>query len=128
VPPWFNGAMELLLEPIKADLQVLKDDVQVLKDDLQVLKGDMQVVKGDLRVVKAVQSNVWKFTSRVSNVFPSIPLNFLLMIHFKDHNLSAGVGEDAKLEVVPFTNGQDPTKAPVGFFCLSPTSESANTS
>jgi hypothetical protein len=83
VPPWFNGAMEHVLAealaPIRADLQVLKDDVQVLKDDfqimkndLQVVKGDIQVVKGNVQVVKEVQSNVWKFTSRVSNVFPSI--------------------------------------------------------
>ena len=83
------------------------------------MKDDIQVMKDDIRDIKRVQGHVWKLAARVSNVFPLV--SPLIMTHSKNHNLSAGAGDDARLEVVPFTNGRDPTKDPVSF-CLSPTS------
>jgi hypothetical protein len=127
VPPWFAGAMEQILTetmaPIRADIQIMKEDIQVMKNDIQVMKGDIrdmkgdiQVMKGDIRAIKTVQGQVWKLAARVSNVSPLI---FPLMTNSKDHNLSAGAGDDARFEVVPFTNGRDPTKDPVSFYLLS---------
>jgi hypothetical protein len=105
---WFTGAMERILTetmaPIKADIQAMKDDIRVMKDDIQD--------------IKRVQGQVWKLAAKVSDVSPLIPP---LLTHSKNHNLCAGAGDNARLEVVPFTNGRDPTKDPVSF-CLSPTS------
>jgi hypothetical protein len=82
------------------------------------IRADIQVMKDDIRDIKRVQGQVHKLAARVSNVSLLI---LPLMTHSKNHNLSAGAGDDARLEVVPFANGRDPTKAPVSF-CLSPTS------
>ena len=72
-------------------------------------------IRADIQDIKRVRGQVWKLAARVSLLIPS------LMTHSKNHNLSAGAGDDAGLEVVPFTTGQDPTKDPVNF-CLSLTS------
>jgi hypothetical protein len=108
-PPWFAGAMDRILTetlaPIRADIQDMKNDIQDMKNDIQ----DM----------KRVQGQVWKLAARVSNVSPLIlPL---LTNDSKSHNFSGGAGDNAKLEIVPFTNGRDPTKDPVISFCLSST-------
>ena len=89
------------MAPIRADIQVMKDDIQVSKDEI--------------RDIKRVQGQVWNLAAKVFNVSPLVPP---LMTHSKNRNLSAGVGDDTGLEVVPFTNGRDPTKDPVSF-CLS---------
>jgi hypothetical protein len=106
---WFDGAMERILTetmaPIRADIQVMKDDIRDMKDDI--------------RDIRRVQGQIWKLAARVSDDSFLIPP--LLMTHSKNHNLCAGAGDNARLEVVPFTNGRDPTKDPVSF-CLSPTS------
>lgn len=109
MPLWFNAAMEHILADALAP--VIE---HILADALAPIRADLEVLKDDMRFVKRVQCQVWKLAAKVSNVFPSIPP--LLMIYSKNHNLAAGMGEDAKLEVVPFSNGQDPTKDPVGFF------------
>ena len=106
------------LAPIRADIQVMKDDIQVMKGDIEVMKDDIRNMKDDIWDMKRVQGQVWKLAAKVSNISPLI---LPLMTHSKTHNLSAGAGDDASLEVVPFTNGQDPTKDPVSF-CLSPIS------
>ncbi|KAF8799141.1 hypothetical protein BYT27DRAFT_7218000 [Phlegmacium glaucopus] len=72
-PPWFSGAIECTLAPIRADIQGIKDGIQG---------------------IKRVQGHVWRMAAR-------------------GHNLSTGYGDAAKLEVVPFPNGQDLTKEPV---------------
>jgi hypothetical protein len=119
VPPWFIGAMEHILTetmaPIRADFQDMKDNIQDMKVDIQDMKVDIQNMKDDIGDIKRVQDQVWKLATRVSNVSLLIPPYKLLTIYLKNHNLSAGAGDDAKFEIVPFTNGRDPTKDPVGF-------------
>jgi hypothetical protein len=90
-----------------------------LTETLAPIRADIQVMKDDIRDIKRVQGQVWKLAARVSNVQCS-PSILPLMTHSQNHNLSAGAGDDARLEVVPFTNGRDPTKEPVSL-CLSPT-------
>lgn len=108
MPPWFNGAME-----------------NILGEYLAPIRGDLQILKDDVRDIKRVQCHIWKLAAKVSNVFPMVPPLIILikMIHsnLKYQNMSAGAGDDAILEVVPFSNGQDPTKEPV-CFCSSSTS------
>jgi hypothetical protein len=82
------------------------------------IRADIRDMKGDIRDIKRLQGQVWKLATRVSNFSTLIPP---IMTHSKNHNLSAGAGDDAMLEVVPFTNGRDPTKDPVSF-CFSSTS------
>ena len=89
-----------------------------MTETLAPIRADIQVMKDDIRDIKRVQGQVWKLAARVSNVSRLI---LPLLTHSKNHNLSAGAGDDARLEVVPFTTGQDPTKDPVNF-CLSLTS------
>ena len=86
-----------------------------MTETLAPIRADIQVMKDDIRDIKRVQGQVWQLAARVSNVSHLI---LPLMIHSQNHNLSAGAGDDARLEVVPFTNGRDPTKEPVSF-CLS---------
>lgn len=125
MPPWFTGAMERILTetmaPIRADFQDMKDNIRDIKVDIQNMKVDIQNIKDDIGDLKRVQNRLWKLATRVSNVSPlNISPFKLLTTYLKDHNLSAGAGDDAKFEIVPFANGRDPTKDPVGF-CHSAT-------
>ena len=93
--------MDRVLAPIKADIRDMKGDIRDMKVDIQDLIRQ--------------QSQVWKLAARVSNFSTLIPP---IMTHLKNHNLSLyGAGDEVMLEVVPFTNGRDPTKNPVSF-CL----------
>jgi hypothetical protein len=74
----------LTLAPIRAD-------IQVMKDDMQNMKGGIRDMKDDIRDIKRVQGQVWKLAARISNVSPLIPP---LMTHLKNHNLTAGAGDD----------------------------------
>jgi hypothetical protein len=73
-------------------------EIQVIKADILVIKTDIQVIKDDIRDIKEVRGHV-------------SPLILPLITHSRNHNLSVGAGDDARLEIVPFTNGRDPTKA-----------------
>jgi len=107
-PLWFAGAMErILTETLAPDIQVMKDDIQLESGDAEplwfagamerilteTLAPDIQVIKDNIRDIERVQGDVWRLAA-------------------KTHNLSAGGGDYARLEVVPFRNGQDPTKDP----------------
>jgi hypothetical protein len=116
VPPWFNGAMELILNETME--RILNETIAPIRADIQDMKTDIRNMKDDIQEIKRVQGHVWKQASRVFNISPLIPP---LMTHWKIHNISTGAGDGASFEVVPFTNGRDPTKDPVSF-CLSPTS------
>ena len=114
MPLWFTGAMELILTetmaPIRADFQDMKDNIWDIKVDIQDMKVDIWNIKEDIGDLKRVQNRLWKLATRVSNVSPlNISPFKLLTTYLKDHNLSAGAGDDAKFEIVPFTNGRDPT-------------------
>ena len=112
---WFTEAMERILTKT---LALIRADIQDMKDNIRDMKDDIQDIKDDIRDIKRVQGQVWKLAAKVFDVSPLIPP---IMTHLKNHNLCAGAGDNARLEVVPFTIGQDPTKDPVSF-CLSPTS------
>lgn len=87
---------------------------RILTETMAPIRADIKAMKDDIQDIKRVQGQVWKVAARVSYISPLISP---LMTHSKNHNLSAGAGDDASFEVVPFTNGRDPTKDPVSF-CL----------
>jgi hypothetical protein len=92
---------------------ILTETLALIRADVQVVKGGIQVMKDDIWDIKRVQGQVWRLAARVSNVSSLI---LPLMTHSKNHSLSAGAGDDTRFEVVPFTNGQDPTKEPLNSF------------
>ena len=101
MPPWFTGAIECILTetmaPIRADFQDMKDNIRDIKVDIQDMKVDIRNIKDDIGNLKRVQNRLWKLATRVSNVSPLniSPFKLLVTTYLKDHNLSAGAGDDA---------------------------------
>jgi cob(I)alamin adenosyltransferase len=50
-PPWFLGAMDELLNPIRNDLAAVRNDLAAVRNDLGVVRNDLAVVSNNLAVV-----------------------------------------------------------------------------
>ena len=83
VPAWFVQALREALDPLETKMDKLMTDMQTVK--------------------------------RISSVVSCSVLLYIIfnLIHTQLFNRSHGSGDDTVLEVVPFKNGDDPTKPPV---------------
>ncbi|KAF8889200.1 hypothetical protein CPB84DRAFT_1455075 [Gymnopilus junonius] len=66
--------------------RILDEQLAPIKADIRTLKDDVHGLKGELSSVRRIAAITY--------------------------NMSAGTGDEAGFEIVPFPNGQDPTKAP----------------
>lgn len=51
-PPWFLGAMDELLNPIRNDLAAVRNDLAAVRNNLAVVSNNLAVVTDDLAVVR----------------------------------------------------------------------------
>jgi len=98
-PAWFGAALARDLAPIRHDLTLLREDITELKEDVRELKAALAHVR---RMAAIVES--------LLHFFPRF-----LTEEMQTWNSAAGTGKDARLELVPFVDGDDPTDNPVNF-------------
>ncbi len=100
------------MDPIDRKIDNLVNDVKKLTNDIQTIKNDVNGLKDDMRSVKTAQGHIRRISAIVSC---NVALLFLIFLTYYTqlYNRSQGSGDDTALEVVPFGNGDDPTKQPV---------------
>ena len=75
------------------------------------IRNDLNQLRADFNEMKATLADVRRMAALVENFIQPSP--WFLTDTMQTRNGSAGTGRDARLEVVPFANGDDPTRAPV---------------
>ena len=59
-------AIQLMIDPLKDDMQGMKGEIQGMKGEMQGMKGEMQGVKGEIKDIKERLTNVEEETRRTS--------------------------------------------------------------
>ncbi|KAL0957810.1 hypothetical protein HGRIS_001587 [Hohenbuehelia grisea] len=92
-PPWFAAAMAQLLDPITQQLTQM--DQRLTQVDQRLAQVDQRLAQMDARIDSLVRET--RTGRRTAALL---------------WNRTHGVASDARLEVVPFSDGTDPTKEP----------------
>ena len=51
-PPWFAGAMERALAPIRADIRDIEDSIRDIKDSIRDIKDSIRGIKDNIQGIK----------------------------------------------------------------------------
>ncbi|KJA21997.1 hypothetical protein HYPSUDRAFT_55123 [Hypholoma sublateritium FD-334 SS-4] len=103
-PTWFAAAIARELE---AKFQPLADNLKVVEASVNALKQDMKAIGQDVKVmgkeVKAIKKEVEDLKKGQAQIRRIAAITF---------NKTCGTGPLVVLQVVPFTNGEDPLSDP----------------
>jgi len=92
-PAWFAHAMTRALAPIREDVAKLNEKAVKLETDVNTLTDKVTVLDNRLKSVQSSNAQIRRMAAIT-------------------WNRSRGSGREARLEVVPFESGDDPTTAP----------------
>lgn len=101
--------MTRVLAPIREDLAELKEKATKLTTDLNALTDKVTGMDNRLKTVQSSNAQIRRMAAIVgSHCFFLVGCS-LINIKWQTWNRSRGSGREARLEVVPFESGDDPT-------------------
>ena len=127
--------MQECLAPIKADMNTMKDEIKAARASINSMRVDIQAkaTRADVitmrTAIQELTQNIEQLTNKVSDIerqqgltqrlaaivcdCPIYPSCYNIDVHYQLYNRSQGTAGGVELEVVPFKDGDNPTKAPV---------------
>ena len=132
--------MKAGVEATRADINIMKNDIKATMADIVKMKVDIETAKVDINTLKnnmgdvmnithALRNDIEQLRNKASDIekqqgltrrlaaivrdCPIYPSCSNIDVHYQLYNRSQGTAGGVELEVVPFKDGDNPTKAPV---------------